>query len=222
MLLHRPQVVSVGIGVEIERVQYLATKNCTTMVVEMATGVSLEEYCRLEYDAKTRHEYINGEIIPMPYTSENHGLIASNIHGALFVCLKGSENHRLYIADRMLYVPTGANEGNTYYPDLMILESEPVFKAVSANMQATTNPVVVIEILSGSNADNDLVEKLTHYKTIATLKQYLIFWQTKKQVETFTRINEKEWLDVVLTEKEGAVRILDCELLFGDIYEKVI
>ncbi len=192
------------------------------MAVEMVTGVSLEEYCRLEYNAKTRHEYINGEIIPMPYTSENHGLIASNMAVAIGICLKGSKNHRLYIADRMLYVPTDADEGNTYYPDLMILESEPVFKAVSANMQATINPAVVIEILSGSNADNDLFEKLTHYKTIPTLKQYLIFWQTKRQVETFTRINEKEWLDVVLTEKDSAVRILDCGLLFGDIYDKVI
>jgi Uma2 family endonuclease len=192
------------------------------MVTEIKTGVSLEEYYRLEYDSKTKHEYINGEIVPMPYTSENHGLIASNIHGALFICLKDRKNHRLYIADRMLYVAKDAEEGNTYYPDLMILNEEPVFKSISTNMQATTNPAVVIEILSDSNADNDLIEKLTHYKTISSLRQYLIFWQNKMQVETFTRINEKEWLDVVLTEKDGAVKILDCELLLKDIYDKVI
>lgn len=192
------------------------------MVVETKKGVSLEEYCRLESHSKTKHEYINGEIIPMPYTSENHGLIASNIHGALFICLRGSKNHRLYIADRMLYAPTDADEGSIYYPDLMILDSEPVFKSISANMQATTNPAVVIEILSGSNADNDLVEKLAHYKTIPSLRQYLIFWQTKMQAEVFTRLNNREWLDVVLSGEDATVKILDCELPLKDVYDKVV
>ena len=66
-----------------------------------------------------------------------------------------------------------------------------------------------------------MIDKLTSYKSIPSLRQYLIFWQTKRQAEAFTRISEKEWLDVTLTEKDGVVQVLDCPLSFDDLYDKV-
>jgi Uma2 family endonuclease len=184
------------------------------MPTAVKTETKLEEYCLIERDSPTRHQYINGEITPVPYTSEKHSLIIGS-------WVKNRRGCRLYIADRMLYVPKEEANGNVYYPDLMIVEGEPVFKEISTNTQATTNPSVLIEVLSDSNSDNDLVEKLTHYKSIPTLKQCLIFWQTKRQVESFTRISEKEWLDVTLTEKDGSVQVLGCPVSFADVYDKV-
>ena len=125
------------------------------MLTAVKTDVSLEEYCLLERDSRVRHQYINGQIEPMPYTSGSHGLIVSNLHGFLFMCLKNREDCRLYIADRMLYVAKDTENGNVYYPDLMIVEGGPVPKGISTNMEATLNPSVLIEILSGSNSDND-------------------------------------------------------------------
>jgi Uma2 family endonuclease len=188
------------------------------MLTLSKTEVSMDEYLALEFSAKTKSEYIEGEIVPMPYTSENHGQIASNLHGALFMCLK-SLPYRMFIADRMLLVE---ETGNIFYPDLMIVAEPPVSKQISANMTATLNPVVLIEILSESNSENDLLTRLWDYKKIPGLQQYLIFWQTRPQVDTYTRLGTSdEWLNSVFTPQNAEFKTLNCTLSLTDIYEKV-
>ena len=93
---------------------------------------------------------------------------------------------------------------------------------MSANMTATLNPVALIEVLSESNAENDLLSKLSDYKKIPSLQQYLIFWQNKKQVESFVRLGESmDWLNTVYSENNPKLNILSCEITLEDIYEKV-
>ncbi|MCU0446418.1 MAG: Uma2 family endonuclease [Microscillaceae bacterium] len=188
------------------------------MLTLTKTEVSMDEYLALEFPAKTKSEYIAGEIIPMPYTSENHGKIATNLAVNLGICLKKLP-FQMFIADRMLLVEA---TGNIFYPDLMIVAEPPASKQVSANMTATLNPVVLIEILSESNSENDLLTKLWDYKKIPTLQQYLIFWQTRPQVDTYTRLGTSDdWLNSVFTPQNPDFKILNCPISLNDIYEKV-
>lgn len=194
------------------------------MFIEEKVKISLEEYLEKEYTAQTKSEYINYQIIPVAFSSENHGQIASNLSGNIGICLKGKD-YRLYIADRMLFVQAhelDIENGNAYYPDLMIVEGQPQSRQMSANMTATINPVVLVEILSMSNSENDLTYKLFDYKRIASLKQYLIIYQDRKHIETFKRIEEtNEWLNHGFSEKDESINILNCQILIADIYDKV-
>lgn len=88
------------------------------MAVQIQTRYSLEEYFELEYNSTTRHEYINGKIIPMAHSAKPHGKIISNLHGTLYVLLKHSDLD-LYMGDRMIYVP---DCNKIYYPDLVIIK----------------------------------------------------------------------------------------------------
>jgi Uma2 family endonuclease len=195
------------------------------LTTDISTQVSLAEYLEKEFSAKTKSEYIQSEIVAMPYTSENHGQIVSNLSVKIGMGLQ-KKNYRFYIADRMLYVAKntlGLDEGNIYYPDLMIVPEPPMHKQMSANMTATLNPVVLIEVLSDSNAETDLLTKLADYKTIDTLQQYLIFRQTSKQIESFVRNgNQETWLNQTITEQHETTKILDFEIAIQEIYDKVV
>ncbi len=48
-----------------------------------------EEYLKLEVNSSVRHEYIDGEIIPMTGGTPNHNRIAGNFYAALNFALKG-------------------------------------------------------------------------------------------------------------------------------------
>ena len=48
---------------------------------------SLEEYLRKEAHSKNKHEFINGQIIRMPYAKGPHNIISAN-----FLVSKGIEN----------------------------------------------------------------------------------------------------------------------------------
>lgn len=154
----------------------------------------------------------------MPYTSENHGLLVSNLIGLLFHALRGT-GCRVYPSDRMLYA---AATGNYYYPDVMVVCGESVFHTYKGNMQATTNPTVLIEVLSVSTSEYDETKKWYSYKQIETLQQYVRVSQDEVRIESYTRVDaSNDWLNTFAEQVDQTVTIGGCQLLVGDVYEHV-
>ena len=181
---------------------------------------ALEQYFDREYRAGGKHEFLNGEIRAMAYTSITHGDLLTNLFKALLRC-KEFDNCKLYGSDRMIYVP---NCNNIYYPDLVIVCGEHEFKIHKRTMKATLNPSVLIEITSPSTESEDRIDKWACFKTIPSLKQYIIVSHRKKAVEIYNRMEEdmNKWINSEVKEEEEYVEIEDCKILLKDIYNKVI
>lgn len=84
---------------------------------------TLEAYLEQEYTAPRRHFFYEGQIEPMPYSSENHGLITANLVGEIHAAAQKTPV-RVYAENRMLYVPAC---GLAYYPDVLIVRGEPAY-----------------------------------------------------------------------------------------------
>ena len=87
-----------------------------------------------------------------------------------------------------------------YYPDIMVscepFEPQRVFK---------DHPVLLIEILSPSTKQVDLREKLVAYQAISSLKEYVIIYQDRQQIEVHSRSNDGNWEFNVLTKDQDLV-----------------
>jgi Uma2 family endonuclease len=155
----------------------------------------------------------------MAYTSEVHGLLQSNLQGELYACLKGKDC-KVYGSDRMIYVE---HCNKVFYPDLTIVYGDEEFKLHKRTMKATLNPSILIEVTSPSTESEDRIDKWACYKTLKSLKQYIIVSHRKKAVEIFNRMDEgNKWLNTEITEDEDFVEIADCKIALKDIYNKVI
>ncbi len=62
------------------------------------------EYLDFEVNSETRHEYLNGEIIPMTGGTPEHNEIVSILNAALRVGLK-SKPYSIFVADQRLWIP---------------------------------------------------------------------------------------------------------------------
>jgi Uma2 family endonuclease len=83
---------------------------------------SPEEYLERETLAAEKHEYYNGEIIPMAEASINHNRIVRNIVIALSIAFKGAA-YEVFSTDLRLWVPAR----NTYtYPDVLVVAGPPL------------------------------------------------------------------------------------------------
>jgi Uma2 family endonuclease len=86
-----------------------------------------------------------------------------------------------------------------------------------------TEPALLIEVLSPSTRQTDRREKLVAYQKIASLKEYVIVWQDRQQVEVYRRDSDGNW-DVILLRK-GEELVLESlpnvplKLPFDTIYE---
>lgn len=181
--------------------------------------VSLEEYLEMIADGTRRLEYHDGKVVDIQSATEQHGNICTNLTGIIYNCIRG-KGCKVYAGDREVWV---AACKKMFYPDVIIVCGDHNLKQMSKNIEATVNPIVVIEVLSNSTEGYDLSTKLRCYKTITGLKQVIFVAQEEKYVRVLTQSNENyhKWDDMEYFEDDETITIGDCTTLLKDIYEDV-
>jgi Uma2 family endonuclease len=85
-------------------------------------------------------------------------------------------------------------------------------------------PCLIVEVLSPATEAIDRREKLIAYRTLPSLRYYLLVSQEKRQVECYTRDGENRWL-ITVAENDGSLEILcnglKASFSLDDIYEDV-
>ena len=187
------------------------------MVQAAERYVTEDEYLASEERSARKHEYFNGKIYAMAGTTESHNLIAGNVYRELSTQFKNM-NCRAYISDMSVKV----DETGLYtYPDVSAVCGEAHF--TNANRTNLVNPVVIVEVLSPSTEGYDRGDKFAHYRTLASLTDYVLIVQDKIRIEHFVRQSDDRWLLTVVSAPNDTLEIasLNCTLLVSDVYEKV-
>lgn len=169
--------------------------------------ITHEEYFALEQNEGRRYEYIAGEIFAMAGGSESHALIAMNILAALLNAL-GGRPYRVYGSDMKLHI----KECDKFcYPDVLVL-----FEQGLHHGDYLENPVILVEILESSGR----IKKLQHYRSIESLKYYLLFDQTHKHVQMYSKESKDKWI-LTFPELELSFSDLGISLEIDEIYLQV-
>ncbi|WP_293127149.1 Uma2 family endonuclease [Microcoleus sp. bin38.metabat.b11b12b14.051] len=178
---------------------------------------SPEEYLKLEEVAEFRSEYHDGKIIPMTGGTPNHNQIALNLGGAINFATKG-QPYRVNVNDLRLWIPSK----RVYtYPDVMVVAGKLEF--AEGRKDAITNVVMVAEVLSKSTASYDRGDKFKLFRTIPTLREYVLIDQYEMHVEQFCKTDDNKW---ILSEYDGADAVLVLssvrfEVSLGEMYDRV-
>ena len=109
-------------------------------------------------------------------------------------------------------------QGNYFYPDASVV-CGPIEVPPGTN-DVCTNPVLIAEVLSRSTTNYDRGLKFERYRSIPSLRDYLIVHSDAVHVEHYTRQPDNSW---VLREYHGESAIvslpgIQCELPLGSIY----
>jgi len=179
--------------------------------------ITPEDYLRLEAQSPVRHEYVAGEMYAMTGASIRHNLIAGSIYSALRSHLKASPC-RVVMEGVKLRV---ARDNAFYYPDVMV-SCDPRLDRLSADDMVIDQPVVLVEVLSESTAGIDRREKMSAYRKLATLKEYVLVEQDSRHVEVYRRIGDVGWEQIIL-EAGDALELVSLEfrLPLDEIYDGV-
>lgn len=176
-----------------------------------------EEYLAFERQSETRHEYLNGEVFAMAGASLAHLQIEANVITALSNRLKGRPCQALGSNTRVKVNQTGLYT----YPDVVVICGQPQLD--DKRKDTLLNPAVIFEILSPNTEGYDRGLKFAHYRTLESLTDYLLVWQTEARIEHFVRQPTDQWL---LSEYQGITAIvslplIECELPLTDVYDRV-
>lgn len=176
-----------------------------------------EEYLAFERNALEKHEYRDGEIVAMAGASFAHGLIASNLNREVGNQLRGGP---CVVVNGDLRVRTSWH-GLYSYPDLIIVCGEREF--ADEEVETLLNPTVLVEVLSPSTEAFDRGEKFERYRTIPSLREYVLVAQDRMAVEPFLRRGDDWVIGGTLREPDDTLRLesIDVSVALRDIYAKV-
>lgn len=177
---------------------------------------NIEDFLAWEAEQAERHEYLHGEVFAMTGARDAHNTIALNIASGLKSALRGGPC-RAFIADMKLRIDSA---DAVFYPDVMVT-CDPRDRAPEADT-AKRHPVLIVEVLSESTAAYDRGLKFEQYRTIDTLREYLLVEQDRRHVDLFRRDADGPWLliagdsqaDVVL---ESVGQTLSVAAIYEDI-----
>jgi Uma2 family endonuclease len=178
---------------------------------------SPQEYLELETAAESKSEYYKGKIIPIAGITPNHNQIAGNFSSALNFAFKG-QPAQVFMSDLRLWIP---QTRLFTYPDVMVVSGE--LEYAEGRKDTITNPVAIAEVLSDSTEDYDRGKKFKLYRSIPSLREYILIAQSEMQVEQFSQTDDNKW---ILSEYEGENAVLTLtslpfQIALPDIYDKV-
>ena len=176
-----------------------------------------EEYLAFEAAAKERHEYRNGEMIPMAGGTTNHNTIAGNLFAFAKYGLRG-KGYRTFISDVKLWTP---EPPKFTYPDVMLVKGEPEYYGEGTSV--ITNPQVIIEVLSESTQAHDQSKKFRYYRSAPSFQEYILISQYDFYAEQYVRTESGQWLMSEYAAAEAVLELATVELAipFSDLYEDV-
>ena len=168
----------------------------------------------LERESPTKHEFLDGEIYAMAGGSEEHSALAFETLRALGNAI-GDRPCRVHTSDLRIYVEA---VGLATFPDGSVICG--ALEQHGPSPQATAvNPMVLLEVTSDSSEEYDSGEKLEFYRTIPSLRDYVVVSHRERRITVHQRQESGTWATrVAIAGGRVAVRSLSVELAVDQIY----
>lgn len=175
--------------------------------------ISEQDYVQGELHSEVRHEFIGGEVYAMAGAGEAHNIIAGNIFAKLRESLRGSPC-RVFIADMKLRV---REVEAYYYPDVLV-----TCDAADNDAYFKERPSLVVEVLSASTERIDRREKLLAYRTLPSLREYVLVSSEARRVEIYRLGSGGVWQGESVSETDGLrLDTVNVTMKWEQIYEDV-
>jgi len=180
---------------------------------------TMEEYLALERESEVRHEYLNGEILDMSGGTLSHDVAMDNVRDALKREL-GDKPCRVFSSNRQIKTP--ALLPYRYADGSVVCGNIEVERFNGCDL--LLNPILVWEVLSKNTEAYDRGDKFTYYKSIPSLKEYLLIAQHRPHITHYTKQNERIWYREEFNDRSESVYLpsLEVTLQLSEIYQDVV
>ena len=149
------------------------------------TSMTVSEYLAWEPSQTLRHEYIRGQVVAMTGGTLLHNDIAINLITLLRPAVR-AQGCRINIADAKVNVSPSIYR----YPDLVV--------SCDARDKTALNaihfPKLIVEVLSPATEGIDRGDKFQEYRTLSSLREYVLVSSTQIAVEVYRRGEGRMWL----------------------------
>lgn len=171
---------------------------------------TLEQYLRKEARSIHKHEFIDGQIIKMPYAKGPHNIISVNMMTQMTVHLENLEkNYIVFPSAQLIYLQS---LDACVYADALAVCENPLYW--DDNQLLLINPIIVVEVLSKSTSRYDRTGKFDKYKTLESFRECVLIRQDECDAEVWFRESPGRWQETISTDITAKFLYNPSEFLF--------
>jgi Uma2 family endonuclease len=181
---------------------------------------TLAEYLRREENSSDLHEYYDGIITKLPMARTPHNRISSNVITALNNVLDAQgKDFDVLGGQQAVYLPVF---NISVYPDVLVVSEAPLHW--DNNQVLLINPILIVEVLSRSTRAYDRGDKFTKYKSLESLREYVLIDQKQCYIESFYREEPTLWRNSIVKDLSQSLYLksLDCSIDLAKVYKRVV
>lgn len=184
-------------------------------LLRLPRRASYADYLAVEQNSDRRHEFFDGVIVAMAGGSDEHNAVAGRL--ARLLGNRETGRCRYYTPDQRFWI---ASRTRGRYADGSIICGPPEHPA--HDDQATTNPTVVIEVLSPSSEGDDDGDKRSDFQSLASVEAYVLVAQDQRRVKVYHRTGG-EWRATTYGDGDSfELPTLSAPIPVGDIYDGIL
>ncbi len=181
--------------------------------------ITVKQYLEIEREAEYKSEYFQGMMWPlggvphgMAGGRRQHSLISMNLAAELRNALRG----RCIVLNSDMRINVGP-DGLYTYPDASVVCGA---AEMTDDEMTLLNPTMIVEVLSRSTEALDRGFKFLQYRSIPTLREYVLVSQVKPSLEVFRRMDSGDWIVQPYSGLQAQARFnsVGCDILLSEIY----
>ena len=158
------------------------------------------------------------DVQAMSGASLPHNTVTGNVAFHLSNTLRG-KGYRVLGSGMRVYIPL---TGICLYPDTLVVRGEPEIQQ-KGKMDLLLNPVLIVEVLSDSTEDYDRSGKFMRYRSIESVRDYLLIDSRSLRAELYARTATGQWTLTEFLRMSDTIALpgLDTTLAMTELYEDV-
>lgn len=163
------------------------------MLARSGRMLTVDQFLRVHDGVEGRYELVDGVVYAMAGGSVAHATASVNVLASLYSQLRGS-GCRPFNWDMGLII----NDDTLRYPDVAVYCDARDLDRDRLETRGFSHPKLVVEVLSPSTMRQDRSEKVTEYKTLASVSAIVLVDPVDRTFELHERVAPNEWRHVLL------------------------
>lgn len=167
--------------------------------------VTYEQYLAITAESENRYEYIDGEMYLLASPLYRHQKVVREIYGELIAWFRGKDCEPLHSPfDITLYRGEKEENINIVQPDIFVICDR---EKIDNDGKYRGTPTLVIEVLSDSTRNRDLIKKLDLYRE-SGIAEYWVVNPSSAEIYIYVFVNRNIENILTFKKEEKAVSLV--------------
>ncbi|MGQ0663367.1 MAG: Uma2 family endonuclease [Pseudomonadota bacterium] len=185
------------------------------MAESVRKRMEVAEFLAFQGDRDTRYQLRDGVPVAMAPPSGAHGILAGNLAGHLSTALSAHPRCAVWLEAGIRSV---SNKRSFHQADMVV-----TCTPVAVGQQQIDDPLLIVEVLSPSTADDDRRVKLPDYRAMPSVKEIVLIDSRYSYCEIHRRQDGDRWLVDLYRQPDARVRLdsVGLDRPLGELYANV-